>query len=95
MFQSVESTRREASPTSSEEKRRELPGGAAAYMYQRKASAPWASITSHGFTTLPRDLDIFWPSPSSISPTLITLRKATPSGTSSIACSSVAMACRV
>jgi hypothetical protein len=37
-------------------------------MYQRNASAPRVSSTSHGSSTLPRDFDIFWPAPSTIRP---------------------------
>jgi len=42
--------------------------------YQRNASAPKRSMTSHGATTLPFDFDIFCPSPSTSSPRQTALR---------------------
>ena len=38
--------------------------------YRRSESAPYSVITSSGLTTLPRLLDIFWPSSPRISPWL-------------------------
>ena len=64
-----------ASCTSSPENRRGLPGGEAVYRYQRRASAPWASSTVHGFTTFPLDLLIFSPASSRMCPRQMTLRK--------------------
>ena len=43
------------------EKRRGLPGAVAEYIYQRRASAPRASSTLQGSSTLPLDLLLFSP----------------------------------
>jgi hypothetical protein len=65
---------RTPSPTDSTEKRYPSHGALEVKKYQRKASAPKRSMTSQGTTMLPRDLDIFWPSASRISPRQTTLR---------------------
>jgi len=41
--------------------------------YHRSESAPKVLNTCHGSITLPRDFDIFWPSPSTMWPTQTTL----------------------
>jgi hypothetical protein len=42
--------------------------------YQRSESEPKLSKMCHGSMTLPRDFDIFWPSPSTMWPRHTTLR---------------------
>ena len=63
-----------ASSTASRLKRNDSQGLWAVSRYQRKASAPWRSITAQGSMTLPLLLLIFWPSPSRIRPRQTTLR---------------------
>jgi len=43
--------------------------------YKRKASAPNSLRISSGFTALPRDLDIFWPSSPRMRPWFTNLKK--------------------
>src|ERR1035437_2041168 len=65
---------RTASPVVSSEKRYPSQGCLEVKKYQRSASAPNRSITSHGSTVLPIDLDILRPCSSRISPRQTTLR---------------------
>ncbi|SFW04986.1 Uncharacterised protein [Chlamydia abortus] len=49
--------------------------------YILKASAPYSLTISSGLITLPKDLDIFWPSGPKIKPWLINLAKGSLVGT--------------
>src|SRR5262245_1612621 len=82
VFQSVSRNRLVASSMPASETRRVVHGDPEEKKYQRNASAPRVSRISHGSMTLPRDLDIFCPSPATISARHTTLRYGARSNTS-------------
>jgi hypothetical protein len=74
VFQSVRKKERVMSSSASGDRRRDAQGDPEASMNQRSGSAPYRSSRSNGSRTLPRLLDIFRPSRSTISPRHTTLR---------------------
>ncbi len=73
-FHSVSRVWRVVSRMPSSNTRRGAHGCPAEKKYHRSASAPCSANTTHGSTMLPFDLDIFWPSASTMWPRQMTSR---------------------
>ena len=88
MFQSFMSVWEVVSRIESNETRRGVHGWPKLRKFQRRASLPSSEKMLHGSMTLPRDLDIFCPSSSTISPRQTTFRYGVLSKTSVFTASS-------
>jgi hypothetical protein len=88
VFQRVRRKRLVDSSMPVSDTRRVVHGDPEEKKYHRSASAPRLSRISHGSITFPRDFDIFWPSPATISARHTTLRYGARSNTSVLTASS-------